>query len=139
MKRNIIMLSLFALIIIILFISLLRTNNDGKTRIEDSIVNDFNSHRSLFDNIANKVLLNDEDISYELDSNINSDLDLSKLFSMGYHSIHSADKSFVYFIKDSNFGFSQGLVFSKEGGQPVSPYLTSLQELDNHWYLYKMK
>jgi hypothetical protein len=136
-KKVLILLPLVAILIVI---SLIVTKKEDRwSSFENSIVNDFQNHLPILSNVAEKALSKKEDSHYESKSYDPNDSDLKQLFALGYHSVNTADNSFVYFIKDSYFGFTQGLAFSKEGNKPSSPYFTNIRVLDSHWYMFKSK
>ncbi len=109
--------------------------------MESIILNEFQTHKSLLDMIARKSLLQsvESTIHYDKDHFDTSDNNLTEIFAIGYLAIHTGDKGFVYFVRDSYFGFTQGLVFSVEGVEPRSPYFTEIRQLDENWFLFKMK
>ena len=123
----------------IVWLSIILFNNSPVT-VEDKLMSDYKDNKYVLAKIVS--YLNTQDQSQSIDSTNydKSNESLNILFkNMEYRSINLGGSGVVYFIKQSSFGFTQGLVYSADGNPPSSPYLTEAIPLDGGWFIFKSK
>lgn len=112
-----------------------------KKPTEEIILEDFGDHQSIFEKSANYILKSNttEKIDSSTLNGTISEID-ELITNLKYDSIYRGkDESTVYFLKDSYFGFDQGLLYTDDGVKPDSIYFTELSEIEENWFIFKSK
>lgn len=108
---------------------------------DEEVIKSFKDNKSFFED-AKSYILEERSIDeiYE-DSYDKNQKSLEQIFStLKYRGIHKTDKgAFVYFVRVSELGFTQGIVFSATGNEPSGSYITKTIIIEDGWFLYKSK
>lgn len=109
-----------------------------RTKIEDIITKDFKEHKTDFIYSA-QLMLELKEQQINADTYIGNEPSIKKIFnSLGYLSIYK-ENIWVYFIRYSYNGFTQGLIYSQDNEQPESVYFTEIKKLGDNWFQFKSK
>lgn len=112
---------------------------DKNENVEKIVLVSFHENRGPLDKIAKSIIQNKDNTIITKDFYDESNPDLHNLFAAGFLGIHPIENKYIYFIRYAHWGFSQSLVYSKNGDKPQSPYFTEVNKLSSHWFLAKTK
>ncbi len=106
----------------------------------ENIIETFQVNKTIFVN-AKSWILKDPYIDEVFDDSYDKENEpLSQIFDiLKYRSIHKVNGSMVYFVRVSEFGFTQGIVFTETGNEPTGPYVTETTKIDENWFIFKFK
>ena len=108
---------------------------------DEDAIKSFKENKQVFIEAKDYILRNENADKILADSYDKQQKSLLQIFgTLKYRGIHKADKgAFVYFVRVSELGFTQGVIFSTSNNEPDSIYYTKLVKIEDGWYLYKAK
>lgn len=108
---------------------------------DDKVIQSFIENRQDFVDAKDYIVQNKDINRIRSNSYDKDQKSLVKLFeTLKYGAITKTDNGeYVYFVRVSQLGFTQGIVFSASGNVPISSYITETKKIEDGWFLYKMK
>lgn len=105
-----------------------------------AVINDFRANKADFIEAKDYILSNNSIEKLFPDSYAKEQKSLKQIFEvLKYKGIFKANDNNVYFLRVSEFEFTQGILFSSTGIEPSGPYITQVTKIEDGWFLYKSK